>query len=240
MRDALTGELRPKVACHHLFEKFRRAGVENVYVILRDGKWDIPGYLGEGQLIGLHVAYIVVADTVGPPDTLDRAYSFTSDKTVAFGFPDLVFDPDDVFARLLSELHRSGCDVVLGLYPPAQGVSQADMVEVDETQRVKAIILKPQSSELTYTWICAVWTPTFSAFMHDFLERERQKSHEARLAYRNIDPQGDLPVGAVIKAAIEEGLRVCGLAFPADRYLDIGTPDNLAEAVRRSMAVIPR
>lgn len=235
-RDSETGELRPTVASHHLFEKFRRAGVGNAYVILREGKWDIPAFLGEGQLVGVHLAYIVVGDTIGPPDTLDRAYSFVADKTVAFGFPDILFGPDDVFAQLLNVLHETGSHVVLGLYPP-RDIQHADMIDVDDAGRIRGIFLKPATSDLRYTWICGVWTSAFSRLMHDFLQLERTRSPAERSAYRKIDPQGDLPVGAVIKAAIERGLHVCGLSFPEHRYIDIGTPNNLLEVVRKSSSV---
>jgi glucose-1-phosphate thymidylyltransferase len=230
-RDEESGELRPKVATHHLFDKFRRAGVLSAYVIVREGKWDIPAYLGEGRLVGMHLAYVVVTDTIGPPDSVDRAYHFIPEKTVAFGFPDILFGPDDVFVQLLRGLHETGSDLCLGLYP-AHEVSEADMIDIDQTRRIRAVFLKPQSSDLTYTWICAVWTPTFSTFMHEFVKRERETSD--RRAYHQMDPQGDLPVGAVIKAAVEQGIHVSGLPFPDDRYIDIGTPDNLIEVVRKS------
>jgi glucose-1-phosphate thymidylyltransferase len=233
-RDEQTGDLRPTVASQHLFAKLERAGVECAYVILRDGKWDIPAYLGDGHVVGVHLAYVVITDSIGPPDTLDRAYRFVADSTVAFGFPDILFGPDDVFVRLRAALDETGADIVLGLYPP-HDVSQVDMIDVDPAGRVRHLILKPPSSDLRYTWICGVWTPRFSRFMHEFLERERVKTPEDRLAYRTIDPQGDLPVGAVIKAAIEERLVVYGVPFPGERYIDIGTPDNLIEVVRRSV-----
>ena len=34
------GSLRPKVACHYLLEKMQLAGINKVYIILRDGIWD--------------------------------------------------------------------------------------------------------------------------------------------------------------------------------------------------------
>jgi glucose-1-phosphate thymidylyltransferase len=76
-----------------------------------------------------------------------------------------------------------------------------------------------------------VWGPTFTQFLHDFVPSDearqcrRQKEHP-------IDPQGDLPVGAVIQAAIRKGLRVEGVTFPTGTYIDIGTPGDLAKALR--------
>ena len=49
---------------------------------------------------------------------------------------------------------------------------------------------------------------------------------------RRIDPQGDIPVGAVLRAAIHAKLRIEGLAFPNGRYVDIGTPEALSAARR--------
>jgi dTDP-glucose pyrophosphorylase len=231
-RHQQTGGLQARVSSHHLFEKFRRAGVDNAYVIIRDGKWDIPAFFGQGNLVGVDLAYIVITDSIGPPDTLDRAYSFVADETVAFGFPDILFGPDDVFEQLLDVQEKTASDMVLGLYPP-HDIPQVDMVDIDDTGRITDVVLKPASSKLHYTWICAVWTPAFSRFKHGFLESERRKTDAERLSYRRIDPQGDLPVGAVIKAAIESGLHVRGVPFPDETYVDIGTPDKLIEILQR-------
>jgi glucose-1-phosphate thymidylyltransferase len=35
---------RPKVVAHYLLEKLHAAGIRRVFVVLRDGKWDIPAY----------------------------------------------------------------------------------------------------------------------------------------------------------------------------------------------------
>jgi dTDP-glucose pyrophosphorylase len=235
-QDSQTGDLRAEVASRHLFDKFRRAGIGSAFVIVRDGKWDIPAYFGEGCHVGVRLAYLVVADTIGPPDTLDRAYSFVADKTIAFGFPDILFGPDDVFCRLLSVLHKTKSDIVLGLYPP-HAISEVDMIDVDQAGRVKALLLKPASSDWHYTWICAVWTAAFSRFMHSFLRRERAKTPAETSSYSRIDPQGDLPVGAVIKAAIESGVHVYGLPFPENRYLDLGSPKNVMHVLRGSTSI---
>jgi dTDP-glucose pyrophosphorylase len=231
-RQDESGESHAEVVSNHLFEKFRRAGLTRAYVIVREGKWDIPAYFGDGRSVGLNMAYLVIKDSIGPPDTLDRAYAFVARQLVAFGFPDILFGPDDVFERLLRHQHETDADIVLGCYP-AHDVRQVDMLEMDEGGRIRSIALKPPSSTLNFTWICAVWTAAFSEFMHDFVRGERSTAVRDSAAYRDIDPQGDLPVGAVIKAAIEKGLRVYGVTFPRETYVDIGTPRNLIEALRK-------
>src|SRR6187200_975011 len=68
------GQVRTQVVSHHLLAKFARAGATRGYVVLRDGKWDIPAYFGDGHLVGLDLAYVVIPGSLGPPDTVDRAY----------------------------------------------------------------------------------------------------------------------------------------------------------------------
>ena len=228
------GDLRPEVASAHLLDKFRHAGIDRTFIILRDGKWDIPAYYGDGRALGLNLAYVVIDGSIGPPDTLDRAYPFIANQTIVFGFPDILFGPDDVFVRLLEELRRTGSDIVLGCFP-GDDVRQLDMLDIDERGRIRSIDLKPQSSSLRFTWVCAVWLPAFTRFMHDHVERERARHAQNALAFQGIDPQGDLPVGAVIRAAIEQGLSVHGLTFPDQRFIDIGTPENLIRALRMGL-----
>ena len=58
------------------------------------------------------------------------------------------------------------------------------------------------------------------------------KKNLDQFANKKIDAQGDVPVGAVIQAAIRNGLRVEGVPFPDETYVDIGTPDDLVKACR--------
>jgi dTDP-glucose pyrophosphorylase len=230
--DPTNGELRPKVSVHYLLEKLFAARIARAYVILRDGKWDIPAYLGDGAVVGMHLAYLVTGATIGPPDTLDRAYPFVGGASIALGFPDMLFGPDDAYQRLLERLHGAGADIVVGLYR-AHDCRKMDMVDFDDAGRVRSVTLKPRSSSLQYAWLCAVWRPAFTEFMHRFVAAERERLTRAPSAYRELDAQGDLPMGAVIKAAVESGLEMHGVPFPDDSYIDIGTPDDLERAVTR-------
>ncbi len=230
-RDEGTGELRPRVVSQHLLEKFQRAGITRAFVIVRSGKWDILAYFGDGRLVNVDLAYIVIEESIGPPDTLDRAFTFVENDSIAFGFPDILFGPDDAFERLLVNLNDTRSDVVLGMYPALES-RPMDMIEIDDEGRVRSMMLKPRTTTLKYTWACAVWRPTFTQFMHRFLSAERVKFDTTRHTYRDVDAGGDLPVGAVIKSAVEEGMDVRGVVFLNDSYLDIGTPDNLVQAVR--------
>ena len=227
-RDGPNGEPRARAASHHLFDKMQRAGIETAYIVLRNGKWDIPAYFGDGQIVGMRLAYLVIEESQGPPDTLDRAFAFVRGKHVAFGFPDILFGPDDVFTRLMAT--SGNPDVVLGLFP-AHDCRAMDMVDVDPQGLVRSMVLKPPSTHRRYTWLCAVWNPVFTEFMHDFVESELASRPNDVAAHRAKDAQGDLPVGAVMAAAVDKGLTVMGVVFPEHSYIDIGTPSDLVRAV---------
>lgn len=227
--DRTDGATRPKVAVEFLLEKFRAAGITKTVVVIRDGKWDIPGLLGDGSRFGTALAYVVIAGSLGPPDTIDRAFSFVASHRVAFGFPDILFEPKDAFARLLSMQETTGADVVLGLQP-IEDPSRWDMVETDERGKVRSIVMKPAKTTLEFGWHFAVWTPAFTEFLHQFLRREdtHQKMH--RFANKANDPGGDLAMGVVFQQALESGLAFSSVKFSDSTCLDIGTPENLAKA----------
>jgi glucose-1-phosphate thymidylyltransferase len=221
--------LRPKVVCNYLLEKMRLAGITKVYIVLRQGKWDIPAYLGDGTMLGMNLAYLMMHLPFGAPYTLDQAYPFMQDSLVALGFPDVIFQPDDAFVQLLARQAATNADVVLGLFPADQP-QKCDMVDVDNEGRVRRIVIKPLETHLRYTWMIAVWTPVFTRFMHGYLVAI-QKVSERDDAGNNALEQRELFVGDVIQAAIHDDLRVETVVFPDGTYLDIGTPDNLVKAV---------
>ena len=49
-------ERRPKAVSEYLLDKYRAAGCEKVFFILRQGKWDIPAYYGDGHHLRLGLA----------------------------------------------------------------------------------------------------------------------------------------------------------------------------------------
>jgi glucose-1-phosphate thymidylyltransferase len=232
VRDEKSGLPRPKVAAQYLLEKFRAAGITKAFLVIKDGKWDIPHYFREGNLVGLSLAYVVIAGSLGPPDTLDRAFPFIEQNRVAFGFPDILFGPDDAYVRLIARQEQTGADVVLGLHE-IEDPRVWDMVDSDAAGRVLDLVMKPASTKLTHGWCCAVWTPAFTDFLHSFLRSEETSRNLDRLASKANDPGGDLAVGVVLHAALKAGLSIQSVTFPGERYLDIGTPENLAKAVTR-------
>ncbi|MBD2460066.1 dTDP-glucose pyrophosphorylase [Oscillatoria sp. FACHB-1407] len=219
------GKLRPKVVCHYLLEKMRLAGIHKAFVVLRPGKWDIPSYLGDGKGLDMRLGYLTIHVPFGIPYTLDQAYPFIQTSFVALGFPDILFEPQDAFVHLVKHQAATQADVVLGLFPTEQ-YQKAGMVDVDATGRVHHIIEKPKFTELKYMWAIALWTPTFTHFMHNYLAAIPPEHWQQ-------PGQRELPIGDVIQAGINAGLSVEAEIFEQGMYLDIGTPDDLIRAVHQ-------
>jgi glucose-1-phosphate thymidylyltransferase len=213
---------RPKVACHYLLEKMQFAGISKAFIVLRCGKWDIPAYLKDGNMLNMHLAYLIMGVPYGVPYTLDQAYPYLQNATVAFGFPDILFRNENAFLQLLTRQAETKADIVLGLFPTDR-TEKKDMIDVDETGHVRLLAVGPSHTDLRYTWCIAVWSAVFTRHMHDFiaecLKKYRWKERE-------------LTVGEVIQSALHSGLHIVGETFPDDRCLDIGTPDDLVKAVR--------
>ena len=231
LRSADDGQgIRPKVVSHYLLEKMRAAGITKAYFILRPGKWDIPGYFGDGTaLLDMHVAYLMLGAPFGVPFTLDQAYPFVRYATVAFGFPDILFDCEDGFTRLVEQQSISDADVSLGLVP-AKHPSTDDTVDFDDKGEVRDLIVCPSESALRYSWCIALWRPAFTEFLHDLVKDKK-----------GLSSQGpELSVGYTIKAVINAGLHVEALVLNERPYVDIGTPEQLYNSVRHSVQHRPQ
>lgn len=221
--------VRPKVIAHYLLDQYRLGGASKAYFILNKGKWDIPGYFGDGfaQDIALDLAYLMVGETYGTPYTLNRAYSFIKDAIVLLGFPDILYKPDGIFKRLVYQLIEEDADMVVGLYPisdprQAQG---SDMVLTGAKGELLEIHIKPKETQLTHAWTIAAWKPRFSTYMDDYLRRD--------LVQRRAEPaMKEIFVGHIVQAALRDGFNILTETFNEGSFLDIGTPAGWQQAYK--------
>lgn len=222
-REDGSGRPQPVPACEPLIDKLRLAGARRIFIVLRQGKWDIPAYLGDGDRLGVSLAYLMMRIPFGQAYSVDAARAFVRGATVLLGFPDILFDRHDVYVRLLERKEASGADVVLGLCP-VDTPERADLVRTDSAGRVTGLEVKPVRTELTHTWLTAAWSPDFTDFLHAHAERI--------LADVPTDsvPE-ELYIGNVLQAALALGMSIESVTFPEARYIDIGTPEDLAKAV---------
>ena len=214
--------LRPKAACEYLLEALRLAGIARGFVVIRPEKSDIPAYLGDGRVFGLHLAYIAVAASPSSAHSVDAVFPFVGDAVVALGFPDILFRPSSMFRTLACHQANSKADVVLGVVPTTRP-EKADVLVLDAAGRVSDLIIKPSSTDLRQTWAGAVWAPTFTRFLHDWLSGRGAGDPGAA--------HGEIFLGDAIRAAIACGLCVEGVDFAEGAAMDIGTPDDLEQVL---------
>ena len=224
--------LRPKVVCQYLLEAMGRAGVKESFLVLRPGKWDIPAYFGDGSLLDMRLAYLTVHVPFGVPFTLNQAYPFVKDAVVAMGFPDILFRPGDAYCRLMEHLQASTADVVLGVFPTEQP-DKVGVVDFDKGGVVSGIYEKSSLTHLRYMWALAVWRPSFTEFLHRFVETRYRNlvGDGPAMGIDKVPEYPETPIGDVMTSALTNNLRVEAVPFEQGSYLDIGTPENLVAAV---------
>jgi len=222
-----SGELRPKAAAHYLLERMAGAGARKAYVVLGDGKWDIPAYFGDGAPVGMDLAYLVIRESLGVAFSVDAAYPFTRGSTVVFGFPDIIYWPEDALSAVVDRHRTSGADFVVAVVPTDRP-EKNDLVDLDEAGRIVAMEIKRPDSKLRYTWMLAVWGPAFTEFLHDFVAEVGPEIS----ANGGLWQGRELYPGDVLWAAIESGLSHETVVFEEGGYVDIGTPDELTHAVQ--------
>jgi len=222
---------RPKVVGHYLLENMRRANITKAYIILREGKEDIPSYFADGEIVDMHLAYLMLDLSFGVPYTLNQAFPFIKEATVALGFPDMIFYPEEAFVTLLAKQKESHADLVLGLFP-ALHPHKTDMVEVDENGRIRSITIKPAQTQLAFAWEIAVWTPLFSGFMHEYILSRQGRVNKDNVGSNPNEPQNELHVGDVIQAALQSNMVVDAVTFQDGDCLDIGTPEDMLNALQ--------
>jgi len=213
------------VVSENCIRYFRLAGAQQIYFILRKGKWDIPEFYGDGSGHGTNIGYLIMNLPFGTPFTVDQAYPFVKDKIVMLGYPDIIITPEDSFASVTEKLVSSGADLMLGLFP-IENYSKWDMVEFDADKKIKNIVIKQDRPDLKLGWTDAVWKPRFTDFMHNFLEDFIKKNPDGKIHFNNGTTR-ELYVGDVIQAAINEGLNVGYTTFNEGTCIDLGTPEDL-------------
>ncbi len=215
----------PKVAGHYLLERFRAGGIRKAFMVLHESKVDVPRYFGTGEIADLSLAYLTIPGSRSVPETLDRAFPFVEGAVVALGFPDVIFQPIDAYARLVERQAATAADLVLGLFP-TERFRTTDMVELGPDGRVVRVEVRPESTVLRFNWLIAVWGPAFTHFLHEAVQKTPAG-------------EGEFQIGTVVRGAVEAGLHVEGVEFPEGSYRDVGTPSELAAAMSEHARIRP-
>ena len=216
------GVMRPRPMASHVLERLGAGGIKRAHVVLRREKQDVRATLGDGGAWGVELRYVETPATPSVPHTLLVALETLADRTIALAFPDILFQPVDAFRALAARHREARADLTLGLFPASQP-EKTDMVQLDAEDRVIDLVIKQADCPWRYTWSIAMWSPRFSAFLH-----EQVVAVDAQAG-----PSGqELWMGEVVRAALASSLQVECEIFEQGRYLDVGTPADFAQAAR--------
>jgi glucose-1-phosphate thymidylyltransferase len=213
-----TVQKRPKVISHYLIERMVAAGASRIIIILGENKQDIMRYYGDGRRFNAEIVYRYQEEPKGMPYALDLARNLAQGNVVIFGMPDVIFEPKDAFEQLLHMHSIEHNDLTLGLFPTTTP-QKFGMVELDAEGNVVQVIDKPQRTTLKYLWGLAVWSDAFADTLSKFIELNRASEQEVVL-------------GDAFCLAINDGLKAKGSILRSGRYIDIGSPEGLDEAIR--------
>ena len=198
-----------KPVISHLLRCLGQAKIDDMIIVMRDDKTDIAEYLAGSEWNDKRFQLTMTPGTSGVPETVALGVRDAGARNVAFGFPDILFEPQDAFVTLRHQLNNSEADIVLGLFP-TDTPEKMDMVATDDQGHVTDIQIKPSTTALDLTWILATWTPRFSTFL--------------------IENHNGSHLGHAFQLAMADGFTIDTVSFRDGRSLDIGTPDDLARA----------
>lgn len=203
-----------EVASASVLRAMAEAGIEQALFMIDCEKLDIAAYWGSGSRAGLSLAYHPIDGAASVVHAVVAARPFVRDRTVAFGYPDVVYHAPQMYERLIEKQEASGADVVLALFP-ACDPSREDTVNVSRDGVVREIRVRSATSPFEWAWAAAVWSPAVTDFMHNVVPDERG-SGVARGA--------EVSIADVMNRAQRHGLTIVSVTFPDGRFYDIDTP----------------
>jgi len=198
------------------------AGVGHVIFVINETKCQLVGFFGDGHRFGCDISYVVQESNEGQNKStspglahaLNSAYHLIRDKTVFFGMPDTIMQPENVFSLAFSKAQKDD-DVVLALFPTGRP-EKFGMVRLGHKEEVLEIVDKPAQTELTHMWGCIIWKPRFTEHLFD-----------------SVCNLGISDFALIMNNAIRSGMRFRGVKMEVGTYIDLGTYEEITELNRQ-------
>ena len=104
LRRIVDGSWRPKVVSHYLLEKMREGGVQQGVFYFAKRQVGYPGILRQRHCVWNRFGLFDHGKAVRSTLYSRSGLSVCAQTTVAVGFPDILFEPRDAFARALDAI----------------------------------------------------------------------------------------------------------------------------------------
>ena len=207
---------RPRVVAAYMMDAMIRAGAHRLFVVVGESA-EVMSYFGETRN-GTPIAYLVQDEPRGQSFSIDLARPWLPERhTMLYGQPDTIVEPADAFSHLLATHRAADADLTLGLFPTDRP-QQFGMVRLEGDRPVE-IVDKPRETDLRLMWGLGCWSERVTALQPGLLA--------------GATPGRELVPGEIFVAAISAGLDVRAQVFEDGRYLDVGTPAALNEALTK-------
>ena len=193
-------EIGGRPVIDYVIDRMRLAPCDEIRVVTRPEKEDVVAH---AEAAGARVV-------LARPETVSESFAagiagLDPEDVVLIGWPDTLWEPPDGYARLLAAMTETGSEIALGLFRLERDLERSDVVTVDERDRVTAIHVKPAVPPSSWVWGCASAT---AASLADLSSEEWP--------------------GGYFDALCRRGVEIAGVRL-SDRWLDIGTPEALAQ-----------
>ena len=203
------GQERPRAVSEYLVERMIRAGADKLCFVISPGKTDILEYYGS-RVWGAEIVYVVQPTPGGLCDAVFRALPLVrEDEPVLIGLPDTVWEPEDGFTRLPT-------DMLSFLLFPVEHPELFDAVVTDELGEVEEIEVKRVGARSHWIWGGICMPGQVFRSLHTLWSRPERR---------------DEYLGALVNAWIAEGGRAMGVKA-GEGYVDVGTLHGYREAIR--------
>lgn len=220
----VNGVTSPSPISQHLIYGMKQAGIQNLYFIIHPDKSDIIKHYTDGSRLGMKISYLVQNERKGMVDAIAKASTWLPIKQeglIAFGMPDTLFQPSNLFVRIFEEMNRKpDIDIMLAVFP-TNFWYKLGMVFLGESSGESWDVIniqdKPQKKPNTnFAWGAAVWRTSF-------------QNHLTQMAEQN-SADGELVLGDVFLSAKQIGMKL--RCLKGEAYFDIGTVEELKKVLR--------
>lgn len=216
--DDQTSTARPVPVISLSLRALSEAGVEKCVVTISERKPELMRYLGDGSDFQLQLAYVQQSTPSGLAVAVSLATAWIRNCYSCMLLPDTIVHPCKAMSNLRQVMDREDLDLVLGVFA-TEVPEQLGPVRFDADGRVREVLDKPAFTDVHNTWAMAIWSPTFTALLH-------QTIADAAGANRAL--------GEIFNLAVQEGMKVKAVSFPHGSFVDIGTVKGLSQMVELS------
>lgn len=208
------GSIIPSLVIEHSLAALELAAVDMCVVVVSETKPELLKYLGDGEQVGVPIAYVVQTHRLGLAHAVDLASRWSSSLACNYclALPDTIFEPVEALRVVREELLAKKADLVLGVFPTSSP-EQLGPVRIGRDGRILEVLDKPEKTTLKNTWAVAAWTPRFAQLLHE------QVAHSA----------GGVVLGEIFDRASRIQMHARAVYFPDGAFHDLGTRSGLAE-----------